>query len=89
MTQNILIITEDDLGDDGLVQMLDSWGYKTQFTLKEDINNISELNPDLVIMDIQPDDPDTQSLMSRLNSPTIYLPLVRGNLDSPSMMTYF
>jgi PAS domain S-box-containing protein len=89
MSKNILIITEDDLMDDGLIQMLDSWGYKTHFTLKTDIDKIPDLHPDLVIMDIPQDDPEIQSIMSKLNSPTIYLPLVRGNSDSLSILTYF
>ena len=89
MTQNILIITEDDLEDDGLVQMLDSWGYRTHFILKTELDRIPEGHPDLVIMDIEPDDPDAVSVMSRLDSPTLYLPLIRGNSDSSPMVTYF
>jgi len=89
MTQNILIITEDELKDDDLVQVLDSWGYNTQFILKTDIDKIPVSDPDLVILDIGPDDPKTQSIMNGLNCPTIYLPLIRGSTDSQKMQTYF
>ncbi len=89
MTQNILIIMEDDFGDDGLVKMLDSWGYKTHFLLKTDTNKIPEIKPDLVIMDVNPNDPESEIIMNSLDSPTIYLPMVRKNFDLPSMTTYF
>jgi PAS domain S-box-containing protein len=89
MTQNILIITEDDVGDDVLVKMLDSWGYKTHFILKTDPDKIPEIHPDLVIMDLEPNDPDAETIVSKLDSPTIYLPIVRNKSDLPAMTTYF
>lgn len=89
MTQNILIITEDDLKYDGLIGMLDSWGYKTHFMLKTDMDKIPEVKPDLIIMDIKPDDPKIQSIITQINCPTIYLPLIRLNSDSSSVLPYF
>ncbi|UTB32471.1 MAG: PAS domain S-box protein [Methanobacterium sp. ERen5] len=89
MTQNILIIMEDDIRDDRLVRMLDSWGYKTHFLLKTDTNKIPDIHPDLVIMDVQPNDPEAETIVNSLDSPTIYLPLVNKNSDLPNMKTYF
>lgn len=40
-------------------------------------------------MDVQPDDPEAETIVSKLNSPTIYLPLVGKNSDLPAMTTYF
>jgi len=88
MARNILIITEDDVGDDGLVKMLDSWGYKTNFILKTAMDKIPDIQQDLVIMDIDPEDPEAQYIMSRMNCPAIYLPLIRDS-DSLSILPYF